>query len=339
VAAPLRVDGAQLFVLGRQGKEQLERRSDDTRSGAAPSSFVGPHGCSSAHGNLQLVREATGILMEKFVSLSTGVRMEYVEQGNTDGLPVVFLHGVTDSWRSFERVLPLLAADVHAFAVSARGHGESSRPERGYLLSDMSRDLGAFMDAVGLAQAVIVGHSMGAMVAQRFVVDHPDRVRGLVLMGAFASLFQDPGLMDFYQSAIAPLEDPIDAAFARDWQQSTLARPMAPEHLDAVVAETLKVPARIWREAFQGFLDTPDFTSELARVSAPCVIMWGDKDTYALRESQDRLLAAVSGARLLVYEGAGHTFHWEDPTRFAADLAAFLTTGMGAAKPASTSRP
>jgi non-heme chloroperoxidase len=262
--------------------------------------------------------------VQKFVSLSTGVRVEYVEQGHTDGVTVVFLHGVTDSWRSFERVLPLLPPSIHAFAISQRGHGDSSRPEGGYLLADMSRDLRAFMDAVGLQQAVVVGHSMGSMVAQRFAVDHATRVSGLVLMGAFATLFQDLGLADFYKSGIAPLTDPIDHGFAREWQQSTLARPMAADHLDIVVAETLKVPARVWRAAFDGLLNTPEFTGELTHVTAPTLIVWGDRDTYTLRAGQDRLLAAIPGARLLVYEGAGHAFHWEEPEQFSKDLVSFL---------------
>lgn len=213
--------------------------------------------------------------MEKFVSLSTGVRMEYVEQGRAGGLPVVFLHGVTDSWRSFERVLPLLPANIHACAISARGHGQSSRPESGYRLSDMSRDLRAFMDSMGMIHAAIVGHSMGAMIAQRFAVDNPDRVAGLVLMGAFAALDQDE-------------------------------------------------PARVWHQAFNGVLTTPDFSSELSRVLAPTLIVWGDRDTYARRDSQDRLASTIPGARLVVYEGAGHAFHWEDPAQFTGDLRVFL---------------
>lgn len=261
--------------------------------------------------------------MEKFVSLATGVRMEYVEQGKADGVPVVFLHGVTDSWHSFERVLPQLPPAMHAFAVSQRGHGDSSRPTDGYLFYDMSADLQAFLDAVGLRQAILVGHSMGASVAQRFVIDHPDRVLGLVLMGAFASLYHDPALTDFYTSAIVPLTDPIAVEFARAWQQSTLARAMAPDHLDTVVAETVKVPARVWRAAFAGFLNTPDFSGELATVFVPSLIVWGDRDTYTLRPSQDRLAAVLPQARLIVYEGAGHAFHWEDPVQFAHDLVTF----------------
>jgi pimeloyl-ACP methyl ester carboxylesterase len=215
---------------------------------------------------------------------------------------------------------------VHAFAVSARGHGESSRPDRGYLIADMSRDLQAFMDALRIDRAVVVGHSMGSMVAQRFVVDHPERVLGLVLMGAFATLFQNPMITDFYRSAIVPLVDPIDATFAREWQESALARPIPVDHLETFVAETQKVPARVWREVFEGFLSTTDFSGDLARVAVPSLITWGDKDAYTLRESQDRLAALLPAARLVIYDGGGHAFHWEEPATFAADLAAFLAS-------------
>jgi non-heme chloroperoxidase len=261
--------------------------------------------------------------MKQAVSLSTGVRIEYVEHGEADGMPVIFLHGVTDSWRSFERVLPLLPPGIHAFALSQRGHGDSSRPPSGYRFADMSADLLAFLDAMGLRTAIVVGHSMGASVAQRFVIDHPDRVERLVLMGAF-STFDDPGFADFVASSIAPLTDPISAPFAREWQLSTLARAMSADHLDAVVAETLKVPARVWRETFDGFLKTPDFTSELTNVSVPVLLMWGDRDSYALRAAQDRLRDVMPNARFIAYEGFGHAFHWEAPERFTRDLVAFL---------------
>ena len=263
--------------------------------------------------------------MEKFVSLSTGVRMEYVEQGPVDGVPLVFLHGVTDSWHSFERVLPLLPPGIHAFAVSQRGHGDSSRPASGYRFTDLSEDLLAFMDAMRLPRAIITGHSMGASVAQRFVIDHPDRVSGIVLMAAFSD-FDDPGIADFVASSIAPLTDPIAPAFAQEWQQSTLAQEMAPDHFDTIVTETLKVPARIWREVFDGFLKTPPFTNQLARVSVPTLLMWGDRDTYASRAAQDRLLEAIPHARLITYDGFGHALHWGNPARITGDLVTFAQT-------------
>jgi non-heme chloroperoxidase len=262
--------------------------------------------------------------MEQSVLLSTGVRMEYVERGTWDGVPVVFLHGVTDSWLSFKPVLERLPSTVHGFAISQRGHGESSRPEAGYTYAGMSQDLKAFLDVMGLPRAVIVGHSMGSMVAQRFAVDHPDRVAALVLMGAFSTIYQHPGVAEFVASAIAPLTDPIAPPFAREWQLSTIARDVDAGFLDAIVRETVKVPARVWRAAFEGFLTTPDFSGKLAAVAVPVLLVWGDRDTYAERSHQDALLGVIRGARLLVYEGAGHALHWEDPARFTRDLVDFL---------------
>jgi pimeloyl-ACP methyl ester carboxylesterase len=156
------------------------------------------------------------------------------------------------------------------------------------------------------------------------MVDHPGRVSAVALLAAFSS-FDDPGLAEFVATSIMPLTDPIAPAFAREWQQSTLAREMAPDHFDVVVAETLKVPARVWREAFDGFLKTPDFTNELNSVSVPALLMWGDRDTYALRGAQDRLLEAIPRARLITYEDSGHAFHWEDPVPVAKDLTAFVS--------------
>jgi len=260
----------------------------------------------------------------RFVSLATGVRLEYVEQGPSDAVPVIFLHGVTDSWRSFEPVLRRLPGSIRAMALSQRGHGESSRPDSGYRYADFSGDVLAFMDALALPRAVIVGHSMGASVAQRFIADHPERVRRMVLMGSFATLHGNAAIAEFVESTIRPLADPISPDFARAWQMSTAAGAVDPQLLETVVRETLKVPARVWHQAFEGFLRTPDFTHELKGVSVPVLLVWGDRDTYAVRADQDALLAAMPTARLVAYEGVGHAIHWEVPERFVASLLDFI---------------
>ena len=267
--------------------------------------------------------------MQKSISLATGVRLSYVEQGDPAGTPVIFLHGVTDSWHSFERVLPLLPTGIHAFALSQRGHGDSSRPASGYRLSDMSDDLAAFMDAVRVQRAVVVGHSMGSSVAQQFAIDHPERLSRMVLIGAFAG-YQDPEFQAFVKTSILPLTDPITSEFAREWQLSTLARTMDAAHLDTAVAETLKVPAFVWHATFGGFLESGDVTGALARVTVPTLLMWGERDTYATREAQQRLLQALPHAVLTTYEGHGHALHWEDPQRVVDDLVPLLTAAPSA---------
>jgi pimeloyl-ACP methyl ester carboxylesterase len=262
----------------------------------------------------------TGV--SKSVELPDGLRLAYAEQGDPSGIPMLFLHGVTDSWRSFERVLPQLPESIHAFALTQRGHGDADRPAAGYRTRDFAADVAAFADAVGLASAVVVGHSMGSTHAQRFAIDHPERTQGLVLVGSFATYRGNPGLVEFWQSAVSLLTDPIDPGFVREFQDSTLAQTVPQAFLDTVVRESLKVPARVWRAAFEGFFED-DFAGELSKIRAATLLVWGDRDALCPRRDQDALLTKIAGSRLEVYEGAGHGLHWEQPERFAADIVAF----------------
>jgi pimeloyl-ACP methyl ester carboxylesterase len=256
------------------------------------------------------------------VRLETGVTLPYVEQGAPDGLPVVMLHGITDSWHSFEPVLPWLPHTLRVFALTQRGHGDADRPQGGYRLRDFAADVSAFVGALGLGPVLLVGHSMGTSVALRCALDDPASVRGLCLIGGFASYSDNAGVVEFYDSAIAGLQDPVPHALALDFQQSTLARPIAPALLDLYVRESLKLPARVWRAAFDGLLED-DFTQELERVHAPTLCVWGEHDGFARHRDQERILAAIEGARLNVHRGAGHALHWEDPARVAGEIAEF----------------
>jgi pimeloyl-ACP methyl ester carboxylesterase len=270
-----------------------------------------------------------GGVMVRSIALPTGVTLQYAEQGSESGIPVVFLHGVTDSWRSFEPVFEYLPPGMRLLALTQRGHGESSKPAAGYGYTDMARDLRAFMDALAIPAAVIVGHSMGSLVAQRFAADDPDRVAGLVLMGAFRTIHGDAGLQEFWDSTVSRLEDPVDVEVIRDFQVSTLAREVPADFLEGVIRESQHVPAYVWKAAFAAFLGTPDFTPELARLTAPVLVAWGDRDAFAPRADQEALVARMPGARLLVYAGGGHAFHWEDPGRFAMDLLDFVYARAG----------
>lgn len=272
----------------------------------------------------------------KSVELATGVTLDYAEQGDSSGIPVIFVHGVTDSWRSFECVLPHIPRHVRAFAVSQRGHGEASRPAAGYRTRDFAADINAFVQKLDLGPCVVVGHSMGSTHALRFAIDYPQLARALVLVGAFASYRAHPPVRELCESMVS-LEAPLDPAFVRDFQLSTLASPVPPEFLDMVVQESLKMPARVWRAVFAGFLED-DFAGELGRVKAPTLILWGDRDAICSRVDQETLLRSLAGSRLIAYDGVGHALHWEQPQRFAADLVRFCDSLVQAASPALPSR-
>jgi pimeloyl-ACP methyl ester carboxylesterase len=260
-------------------------------------------------------------LLARTVSLPTGVRLEYVEQGDPSGRPVVLLHGTTDSWKSFTGVLSHLPESLRVFAVSLRGQGDSSRPPSGYRLTDLAADLEAFLDAVDVPAAVIAGHSGGSLIAQRFAIDHPDRAAGLVLLGSSPAPAINGVLRELWDT-VATLVDPVDPSFVRDFQIGTVARPTADGFMEAAIQESLKVPALVWRQLFAGLLEA-DHTAELGRIIASTLVAWGTRDAIFLPDEQDTLVRGIRRSRLIAYAGGGHAFHWEEPFRFAADLAAF----------------
>ncbi len=259
----------------------------------------------------------------KSVALPSRVKLQYVEQGNPSGVPVLLLHGYTDSWHSYELVLPHLPNSMHAFALSQRGHGDSERPATGYHPRDFAADVAAFMDALKLERAVVVGHSMGSYIAQCFAMNYPERTLGLVLVGSFTTLRGDKGIQEFWDTGVSKLEDPIDPNFALEFQKSTLALPVPQTFFDTVVQESLKVPARVWQAAFKGLMES-DLSRDLDKITAPTLIVWGDKDAYFLRDQQDALAAGITDSKLVIYSGVGHGVHWEEPKRFAADLLSFI---------------
>ena len=263
------------------------------------------------------------------IALPGRVSLDYVEQGDASGVPVILLHGYTDSWHSFELVLPHLPPRLRVFALSQRGHGDSGRPASGYRTADFAADVAAFIEAKDLGPAVVVGHSMGSTNAMRFALDFPELTRGLVLAATFDSYLENPVVADFWETGVSQLADPIDPAFVREFQTGTLARPVPPEFLDTVVRESLKLPASVWQQAFRGFLED-SVAGELGRIGVPTLIVWGDQDALCTREDQHSLQAAIGGSRLVVYEGAGHGLHWEEPERFAAEIVAFVDALPGA---------
>jgi pimeloyl-ACP methyl ester carboxylesterase len=264
-------------------------------------------------------------LIPETIELSTRVFLPYVEQGDPAGVPMIFLHGFLDTWRSFSRLLPHLPGSIHAFSITQRGHGDASRPSAGYSIVDFVTDLEAFMDALSLAKAVVVGHSMGSAVALRFAIDHPERTAGLILIGASSTMASTPAARSFWDATLSKLTDPVDSTLVSQMLESGLVQPVPQEFLVTAVREGLKVPSFVWRAIFESrWRRDGDFSGELSQIQAPTLIVWGDRDARYSRSEQEALASAIKGAELITYSGAGHMLHWEDPERFAADLMTFI---------------
>ena len=269
--------------------------------------------------------QPNGIQFATTPLLSTGVRLHYAQRGNRGGEAIIFLHGYSDSWFSFSRVLPLLSPSYHAFALTQRGHGDSDKPECCYTPHDYAADVDAFMEAVGTDEATLVGASTGALFAQRVTLSYPRRVSRLVLIASQTPARENEALSGFREEVRA-LQDPVLPEFVRGFQESTIYHPVPQEFLETAISESLKLPAHVWRDYLeQAVLSIDrDYVVELGEINVPTLILWGEQDPLFPREEQERLAAAIPGATLKVYPESGHAAHWERPEWVVRDLEGFI---------------
>lgn len=109
-------------------------------------------------------------------------------QWGKQGTPIIFIHGITANAYCFQAFADELASDHRVFAYDLRGRGDSDKPEEGYSVPLHAADLAELIDELGLQRPVIVGHSLGAIIALYFAVHYPEKLSKLVLIDAGAAL-------------------------------------------------------------------------------------------------------------------------------------------------------
>jgi rifampin ADP-ribosylating transferase len=257
---------------------------------------------------------------ERVARLRTGLSTSYADHGAGDGVPVLLLHAWGESRRAFGPFVAHLPRGVRAVAPDQRGHGDAGKPRTGYTLPELAEDAAAFLDAIGVDDAVLVGASSGGYVAQQVAVAHPDRVAGLVLAGAPRSL---RGRRPPFAAEIDSLTDPLDPAWVRSFTLGFTQADLLPDgFLDLLVEDALKIPAEVWRLSLDGLLLSAAPT-EVGTVRAPTLVVSGARDALVGGDESRRLVEAIPGSRWIEYPDAGHAVLWEQPERLARDVAAF----------------
>jgi pimeloyl-ACP methyl ester carboxylesterase len=253
--------------------------------------------------------------------LPSGIRLRVGTYGEPENPAILWLHGYTDSWFSFSRILPLLPADVQVVVPDQRGHGESDKPADGYSVNEFAWDAVHLLDLVGIDSATVAGHSMGSFVAQRMAVIAPERVARLVLVGSAARI-RNAAVLELAE-AVAAFSEPVPVEFVRDFQQSTCYRPVPAAFLDRVVSESRKVPSRVWKSILSRMLSS-DWTTDVGRIRCPTLVLGGDRDAVFSRSEQEALAASIPRATLSIRTEVGHSPHWETPEEFTKELLAFM---------------
>lgn len=234
-----------------------------------------------------------------------GADVRYQAAGQ--GEPVVLVHGLSGSTRWWARTVPALAEQYTVYLVDLPGFGGHRRFPQRLRFSDFASWLLQWLDALHLDRIRLIGHSMGGALAIQVSAQRPDAIQQLVL-AAPAALPSDRVTLRSY---LRPLAMAIPAT--------------SPAFLPILAYDALRAgPRTLWRISRD--LLTLDTADELARVTAPTLLIWGQRDTLVPPAAGPLLRHALPHAELQVIEGAGHVVMYDRADAFNRAVLAFFAS-------------
>lgn len=263
------------------------------------------------------------------VALSTGIEMAYLEAGAGSRQTVILIHGFADNartWAPAMASLHRLDSALHILAVDLRGHGDSSMPsasrcaaapERCFGLRDFAADIIAFMNALGISRAVIVGHSLGSLVAAEVALSHPKRVTRVVLVATATSsrsisgnvhdlltrqiegVWARPGM---HRGEVFPrdffMQTPVEANrqsldfIVNTWNPDPA---MKPGVLRPLADEAAHTRMGTWIGAARTLMRF-DLSRRLRELTVPALVIWGSQDVAFREIDQQQVRLALAAA-------------------------------------------
>ena len=254
-----------------------------------------------------------------------GARIHYEVHGS--GEPVLLIMGLGSNARGWHRTIPWLAERYRAIAFDNRGTGRSDVPEGAYSMAQMAADAAAVLDAAGHDAAHILGASLGGMIAQRFALTYPQRLRSLVLFcttpgGAHAARATDEVTAAMLEGG----DDPAAVYRRNAWfLYGEDTRTNHPERIEEDIEQRTQIPTQ--PTGYFGQLQAAmahDSWSELGAIAAPTLVVHGDADLLIPTANGKLLAGAIPKAELLLVRGAGHMLQSEGGDDMRQAVLAFL---------------
>jgi non-heme chloroperoxidase len=258
----------------------------------------------------------------------SGVQLRFKHFASS-GPNLVFIHGLTDSSRSWSLCVNDFLGNYNIYIVDLRGHGDSSEPRDGnYSIGRMAEDVLEFMDAMKIASTHIIGHSMGSMIALELALKSENRVEKVCLISSTASCANNAALK-FVNDEIEKQEFPLrpGSEFMRGAWLSNPTK-VDEQFLSNVELETCSIEKRIWKGCLHALESHNFFVNGFESLKTHVLAIWGIEDSIFVRRDQDRLLGLLnaqvtSSLRLAKY---GHNLHWENPHLISKLILAFFET-------------
>jgi pimeloyl-ACP methyl ester carboxylesterase len=267
------------------------------------------------------------------------------------GPPIVLSHGVTLSVRTWVRQLETLPAKgFRVIAFDHRGHGSSALGESGFSVDNLGDDVRSVVERLDLRDAVLVGHSMGGIAVQSFLLRHPEvaaeRIKGVVLLSTLARVPLSGPRAAGLRSLIGKLGELVPDS-TRVWGAPNVGfllarigfgRDPKPSHVELVRQMMFECAADTRRDSPTALLGL-DFSARLPEVRIPTLVIGGTADVIAPPAESRRLAELIPDARLEMIRGGGHMLMLERTelvdrliTDFAREVGAVAAKDPSAAR-------
>ena len=242
-------------------------------------------------------------------------------EGRRDGIPLVFINSLGCDLRIWDEVAPAFVDRFKVVRYDKRGHGASDTPP-GATIGDHAEDLAGLLDQLNIRTAVVIGISVGGMIAQQLAARHPERVRLLALCDTGMAI----GTAEGWNSRIAGIREKGMAGMA----DAILPRWFAPDFAKMHPAEYrgyrnmfLRMPADGYIATCEAIRDA-NLAEDAKKIQARTLVVGGEQDVSTPPDMLGELAEALPQARLELIAGAGHLPCIEQPGSLAASLNRFL---------------
>ena len=252
-----------------------------------------------------------------------GVRTYYEEYGS--GPSLVLLHGLgatgTDLWKKH---IADLAQDLRVVAYDLRGSGRSEATPGPYTIGQLTDDLDALIEGLGLAPVALMGHSMGGSIALEEAGRHPDRVRAVVGVGAAIDLPEQA------RAGLATRAETVEREGMGAVAETIATNGMAPSFREAHPEEFQEFISLLAGNDVNGYaaqcraLVEMAITEHLHRIAAPVLLACGELDAVSPPSVNRETAERIAGARVVEIDDCAHIIPWEKPDELQGAVRPFL---------------
>jgi 3-oxoadipate enol-lactonase len=270
--------------------------------------------------------------MSKHDSMKTGNgRFSYEAAGDPASQPLVFLHGIGGAARAWRGQVDSFSHRYRTIAWDMPGYGGSA-PLPTVSIATLADALRDFLQQVGAARPVLVGHSIGGMIVQQLLANSPDLPRAAVLAQTSPAFGKADG--DWQKSFIDARVGPLDRGETMRSLAPSLVKDLVGDDPDSGGLEVARdcmaaVPEASYRASMLALLGF-DQRDALRKIAVPTLVLSGSKDKNAPAPMMAKMASYIPFAKYVEIGGAGHLVNLERPDTFNAALDRFLVTDVAA---------